>query len=206
MKRRIYIITALLAIGWLSFRGYKIATSRSHSPTDSVQYSSGNLNIKVIYGRPYKKGRQIFGEGKDRAWLPDGKAWTLGFRLLTGKPPTTGALVPNNVYWRLGANDATEISFSRNVNFAGQHVNAGRYRIYSFPRVDSWDIILNSELGQFGFDEPNHALDITTIKVPVEAAPAETEQFTIRFDGDSSQVKMQFLWDQTLVVVPIRTE
>ena len=114
MKRAIVLVLAILVVAWISYRGYKIATRRSHSPSDTIQYKYGDLVIKLAYGRPYKKGRVIFGEARDREWLPDGKTWTMVFRLLTGKPPTAGALVPNGVYWRLGANDATEISFRNN--------------------------------------------------------------------------------------------
>jgi len=116
---------------------------------------------------------------------------------------TTGALVPYGKYWRLGANDATEVSFSKNVNFAGKPVNAGRYRIYAVPNHDAWFITLNSELGKFGLYEPNHLLDVVTANVPVETAPSETEQFTISFDNNSSGVEMNFTWDKTLVSVPL---
>ena len=204
MKRKIFIIIAILAIAWLSYRVYRISTSRSHSPKETITFNSNyGLDIAVTYGRPYKKGRVIFGEAKDRALLPKGKFWTIGFRLLTGLPRTKGALVPNGEYWRLGANDATEISFSKNIDFAGKPVNTGSYRMYAVPNSDKWLVTLNSELGQFGYLEPDHTLDVVTVEVPVETASSETEQFTINFNNDSLGVKMNFLWDKTSVRVPI---
>ena len=203
MKKRILVGLSVLLAAWIGYRVYRVSTTRSHSPKETINFSYKDLDINVTYCRPYKKGRVIFGEAKDRAWLPQGKFWTDGFRLLTGLPRTTGALVPNGKYWRLGANDATEVSFNKNINFAGKAVNAGRYRMYAVPNHDTWQITLNSGLGQFGYHEPDYFLDVVTVVVPVEKAPSETEQFTISFDSDSSGVKMNFIWDKTLVRVPL---
>lgn len=183
-----------------------MATTRSHSPGETINYSYKDLDINVTYSRPYKKGRVIFGKAKDRAWLPKGKFWTYGFRALTGLPRTTGALVPYGKYWRLGANDATEISVNKNIDFAGKPVNAGRYRMYAVPNQDTWLVTLNSELGKFGLYEPDHSLDVVTVEVPVEPAPPGTEQLTINFDNDSSGVQMNFIWDKVLVHVPLRIQ
>jgi len=206
MKRKIFKGLAILLAIWVGYRCYRIATTRSHSPKETINFSYKDLDIEVTYNRPYKKGRVIFGEAKDRAWLPKGKFWTDGFRALTGLPRTTGALVPNGKYWRLGANNATEVSFNKNINFAGKPVNAGRYRMYAVPNHDTWLITLNSELGKFGYHEPDHSLDVVTVDVPVEIAPRETEQFTISFDNDSSGAEMNFIWDKTLVRVPLRIQ
>ena len=203
MKRKIFMSLAVLLAIWIGYRGYRISTTRSHSPTETINFRYKDLDINVTYGRPYKKGRVIFGEAKDRGWLPKGKFWTDGFRLLTGLWRTTGALVPDGKYWRLGANDATEVRFSRDINFGGKPLNAGGYRMHAVPNHDTWHITLNSELGKFGYSEPNYSKDVVTVDVPVEMAPSETEQFTISFDNDSSGVKMNFIWDKTLVRVPL---
>ncbi len=206
MRRKIFISLAVLLAIWIGYRGYEVSTTRSHSPAEIINFSYKDLDINVTYSKPYKKGRVIFGQAKDRAWLPKGKFSTDGFRALTGLPRTTGALVPYGKYWRLGANDATEISFNKNINFAGKPVNAGRYRMYAVPNYDTWRITLNSELGKFGYNEPNHSHDVITVDVPVETAPSEMEQFTISFDNDSTGVKMNFKWDKTLVRVPLRIQ
>jgi Protein of unknown function (DUF2911) len=206
MRRRIFIGLIVLIVAWIGYRAYRIFTTRSHSPSETIDYSYKDLGISVTYCRPYKKGRMIFGEAKDRAWLPKGKFWTDAFRVLTGLPRTTGALVPNGKYWRLGANDATEVSFTKDIFFADKRVKAGRYRMYAVPNRDSWRITLNSELGKFGYHEPDYARDVVTVDVPVETSPSESEQFTIRFDSDSSGVKMNFKWDKTLVRLPLNIQ
>jgi hypothetical protein len=58
-------------------------------------------------------------------------------------------------------------------------------------------------LGEFGYGEPNYALDVLKVEVPVESVPSEIEQFTIDFSTDSTGLKMEFVWDKTLVRIPI---
>lgn len=203
MKRKILISLAVISIIWIGYRGYRIATTRSHSPAETINFSYETVDVSVTYSRPFKKGRLIFGEAKDRPWLPKGKFWTDGFRVLTGLPRTTGALVPFGKYWRLGANDATEVSFDKNINFAGKPVNAGRYRMYAVPNLHTWQVFLNSEVGKFGYSEPDHDLDVLKADIPVDSTATITEQFTIVFDSDSASLRMNFLWDKTLVSVPI---
>jgi hypothetical protein len=144
--------------------------------------SHQGLDVKVVYYRPYKKDRLIFGTEEEQALVPYGK------------------------YWRLGANDATEITFGKDVNFVNKPIQAGSYRMYAVPNQTSWQISLNSELGKFGYFEPNYALDVAKVEVPVTRPPDETEQLTITFEPDSSGVIMNVKWDKTLVQVPITVQ
>ncbi len=182
MRKKIYIGIAILVVGYLSFFVYGVLTTRSHSPSETKAFSHAGLDVKVVYCRPSKKGRLIFGDEKD------------------------DALVPNGKYWRLGANEATEITFSKPVNFAGKPVSAGSYRMYAVPSPTNWEITLNSELGKFGYFEPNYAMDVVKVDVLVETSPSETEQLTINFDNDSTGVRMDVLWDKTLVRIPITAQ
>jgi hypothetical protein len=178
MKNKIYIgLTVVLAIV-IGFFVYRVLVPRK-SPEQTTTFSDKGLDIKVVYSRPSKRGRLIFGEEKD------------------------GALQPYGKYWRLGANAATEITFSKNVNFAGKPVNAGSYRMYAVPGVSSFQISLNSELGVTSADnEPDYAKDIVKVDIPVEAV-SETKQFTISFGSDSTAVNMDLVWDKIRVRVPI---
>ncbi len=202
-RKHFFLLILTMLIIWIGYRGYRISTTRSHSPADTVSYSNNDFNLNVTYSRPYKNGREIFGEAKDRSWLPKGKAWTNLFKLITGLPRTTGALVPNGKYWRLGANDATEISFNRKINFVGNEIEAGTYRMYAVPNHDSWQIILNSETGQFGYYEPDHQYDVLEVEVPVEIVSETIEQFTIAFDGDSKDIYMLIAWDNLQIQIPL---
>lgn len=180
MKKKIFIGLAVVFVAMIGVILYGALVVSKRSPVKTTMYSDQGLDIKVMYCQPYKKGRLIFGEEKD------------------------GALQPYGKYWRLGANAATEITFSKNIKFAGQPLTAGTYRMYAVPGANSFQISLNSGLGTyFAIREPDYKLDVLKVDVPVGNAPAEIEQFTINFGSDSTGVKMDFVWDKTLVSVPI---
>jgi hypothetical protein len=152
------------------------------SPGTKAEYSYDGLDIKVTYSQPSKRGRLIFGKEEDKALQPYGK------------------------YWRLGANATTDISFSKNVLFAGKPVNAGTYRMYAVPGPETFQISLNSESGVFfGVAEPEYSKDILKVDLPVEKTD-ETEKFVITFNNDSTGVKMNFIWDTTKITVPIKAQ
>ena len=122
--------------------GLFIATPKS--PPDTAEYSGQGLEITVNYSRPSKKGRLIFGEEAEDALQPYGK------------------------YWRLGANEATEISLSKDVLFAGKPLSAGTYRMSAVPGPESFKINLNSELDVFfAAAEPDSEFDVLSVDAPV---------------------------------------
>ena len=77
---------------------------------------TGPLVARVIYSRPQKNGRVIFGE-----------------------------LMEYGKVWRLGANEATEIEFYREVKINNKKVKKGRYTMYAIPYADIWTFIINKE-------------------------------------------------------------
>lgn len=165
------VVVLLLAAGVYLYLGTK------RSPADTVTFKSGALDATVTYCRPYKKERVIFG------------------------PASTGALVPDGKYWRLGANQATAIALPNGATFAGQAVAPGTYRMYAVPGPTTWKVVLNSEAGKWGAAEADHSKDVLTVEVPVEKAATALEQFTISFQPEPSQ--MIFAWDTTLVRVAL---
>lgn len=179
MKKNIWIGLGVIVLVLVCYIGYVMLTTKSHSPFAEAKTSYNGTDISVAYCQPYKKGRLIFGE------------------------ESKGALQPFGKYWRLGANEATEISFSTDVNFAGEPVKAGKYRMYAVPGKDIWEVSLNSELGEWGAMEPDYDLDVVKVKLPAKTNDNVVEQFVITFDTDSTGVLMNFIWDQTTVTVPI---
>ncbi|WP_456462509.1 DUF2911 domain-containing protein [Reichenbachiella sp.] len=171
-----------LVVAFVAYFAYGVLTTRSHSPLTTAEGSSGDLTVSVDYCQPYKKDRLIFGEESEEALVPYGK------------------------YWRLGANDATEITFSQDVNFAGESVAAGRYRMYAVPYKSKWEISLNSQLGEFGYFEPDYALDVLKVNIPTRINPNTIEQFTMTFDTDSTSLYLNMGWDTTMIRIPIAKE
>lgn len=122
------------------------------SPHETV----ANGNVSVTYGRPAKKGRDIF-----------------------------GALVPYDKVWRAGADEATEITFKKDGSLGGKPVKAGTYTLFTVPSQNEWTIILNSQLKQWGAYEYDKHKDKDVLKVtaPAKKTDKVVESFTIRFDG-----------------------
>jgi hypothetical protein len=138
----------------------------------SPHETSTGTNISVRYGRPYKKGRVIFG----------------------------GLEAFGKVY-RCGADSATTVTFDKDANFGGKPVKAGTYTLFVIPNEQSWTIILNSQLGQWGaFDyEKYKDKDVLHVDVPVTKLDSTVEQLTISLPPSSMIID----WDQTQVAVPV---
>ena len=122
MKNVLKVIGVLV----LAFMGYvAYMLINPVSPKDTVIYSSENTKFEVVYSRPYKNNRVIFGSEEDEALVPYGK------------------------YWRTGANAATTFETSSDILFNGEELKAGKYALYTFPFENSWTVRLNSESDVF---------------------------------------------------------
>lgn len=178
MKKKIFIGLGILLLAFVGFIAYTLLFPKS--PKASASLSDQGLDISVSYSQPSKSGRMIFGDAED------------------------GALQPYGQYWRLGANAPTEITFNKDITFAGKPVSAGTYRMYAVPGPDSFQISLNSSIGSFsGASEPDYSLDIIKVDIPVTKMPTATEKFIINIAKDGEVINMDFVWDQIMVRVPI---
>jgi hypothetical protein len=171
------ILVLIVAAGYIFYLNDK---SRTLSPPGKVELTSPDLSMVVDYSRPSVRGRVIFGT------------------------ENTGALQPFGKYWRLGANEATEISFNRDVTFNGVAVKAGTYRAYAIPGSTEFEIILNSELGKWGAFEPDHDFDVYKTKVPVSKTQNFIEQYTIRIEQVEGGANIIFEWADVQFVVPVK--
>lgn len=181
MKRKtIWITIALILailVGGFIYMNYR---NRTLSPPGSAELTSGDLTVSVSYSRPSVRNRVIFGSEEQEPLLPYGK------------------------YWRLGANEATEVSFNRDVTLNGTALKAGTYSIYATPGPDSFEIAVNSETGKWGAFEPDTSLDVMRTKVPTEKLPTPVEQFTISLDEAAGGIDIIFEWSDTRFVAPVR--
>ncbi len=127
-------------------------------------------NVTISYGRPYKKGRDIF-----------------------------GGLEAYGKVWRLGADEATEITFEKGVVFGGKQVSAGTYTLFATPGKEEWTLIVNKALGQWGAYSYDASKDIVQVKVPVKHLDKVVEQLTITPKANELVIE----WDKTSVTVPM---
>ena len=177
-----WIALAVLAVLLIGVFVYLNLRSRTLSPPDEESLTTGGMTVSVKYSRPSVRGRVIFGS-KDQ-----------------------DALQPYGEYWRLGANEATEITFSRNVLFNGSPVQAGTYRMYAIPGENSFEIVLNTEVGKSGANEPDEENDVLRTKVQTQRTASPVEQFTISLAPQNEGMQMVFEWSDTRFVVPVRAD
>jgi hypothetical protein len=145
------------------------------SPADLAYFrnDAGPL-VKVVYSRPMKKGREVF-----------------------------GGIVSYDKVWRTGANEATEITFYQDVTFGGEPIEAGTYTLFTKPGETSWGIMLNSELDQWGaYKMDMEKTVLTTSATPTETQTV-IEPFTITFRKVDGGAHLIMAWDKTMVEVPI---
>ncbi len=129
---------------------------------------------RVIYSRPLKNDRVIFGE-----------------------------LQKYGEVWRVGANESTEIDFFQNVKINGKKVKAGRYTLYAIPNKDSWEVIVNSDLDGWGHYAYDAKKNVASITVPTKKTEKTVEAMGIMFEKAGKGANMLIGWDDTMVSVPI---
>ena len=148
------------------------------SPAQTIKQDFGLASIEVKYSRPIAKGRKVFGD-----------------------------LVPFNQVWRTGANAATLITFNDAVEISGKKVDSGTYALYTIPNKNSWVIILNKGVKNWGSDGYTADDDVLRVNVKAEEIKNAAESFTIQFvNVKPESCEMQIMWEHTLVSVPIKTD
>lgn len=150
--------------------------SRRPSPPGKAQFTfSDGKKITIEYGRPFVKGRKIY-----------------------------GGLVPYDKVWRTGANEATTFVTEKDIDLGGTKIPQGSYTLFSLPSEAGWKLIINKQTGQWGTDY-DQSQDLTRIDAKKEALPQPVEQFTISFEpasADSTVLRLD--WESTRVSVPVK--
>jgi hypothetical protein len=129
---------------------------------------------RVIFSRPQKNNRTVFGE-----------------------------LIDYNTVWRLGANEATEIEFFREVKVGGKKVPKGRYTLYAIPQPGEWIIIINRDTDVWGAFKYDQKKDVARVTVPTIKNAQTVEIFSMDFVRSGNTVNLNIAWDDVSVNVPI---
>ncbi|MFZ1806612.1 MAG: DUF2911 domain-containing protein [Cyclobacteriaceae bacterium] len=181
--KKFLIVSGILFLIILSALAYiRFYYTKTFSPEATAEYSQNGTNLSVFYNRPSKKGRAIFGE-----------------------------LVPFGSIWRTGANEATIFRTNKDLVIKGQQLKAGTYSLWTIPGEQTWEVIFNSENGQWGVNFNGEAnkdpiKDVLTVEVPALTHDKEFEQFTISIEQVGEDLELILLWDKTVVVVPISVD
>ena len=185
MKKILAACAIALLISVSSFAQSKIP-ALDKSPLDMSTYPANYPMLKIqdkatepliariIYSRPLKNNRVIFGD-----------------------------LLEYNKVWRFGANEATEIEFFKDVKINNVKVKKGRYSVDAIPSVDKWTIIINKDLDSWGAFKYDAAKDVVRMDVPVQKTTDIAEAFYIYFDKASNGFTMNAGWDDVKVSLPV---
>jgi Protein of unknown function (DUF2911) len=141
-------------------------------PTDKP---TGPVVARVIYSRPKREGRIVF-----------------------------GGLVEYGKLWRLGANEATEIEFYRKVNIGGKKVSKGRYTLYAIVNENSWTFIINKQTDIWGAFKYDSTKDVVRVIVPVEKTNDPLENFVMVFEKADEDMNLVVAWETVKVTLPIK--
>ena len=170
-------IILVIILGVLSY--FRVYYTKSFSPEDQVKFEDGGLKISVIYNRPSRKGRVIF-----------------------------GGLEPYGEVWRTGANEATTFETNKDLTFGNKTLKAGKYSLWTIPGEQTWTILFNSEYGQWGVGfngeaNRNPANDVLSVDAQSVSIEKEFEQFTIAINNNmGEEYELTLIWDKTLVALP----
>ena len=124
--------------------------------------ATGEPAARVLYSRPQKKGRDIF-----------------------------GGEVKYNEVWRLGANEATELELFKNATIGGKKIPKGRYTLYCIPTESKWTIVVNRDNYTWGSFTYKAEKDVARIDVPVQKTADNVESLTMYFDSNSLVVQWE---------------
>lgn len=147
----------------------------SLSLRDTVQAQVGGSDLLLDYGRPSRRGRQILGN-----------------------------VVPFDRVWRTGANAATQLSTTRDLQFeGGLVVPAGKYTVWTLPTTRGVNLIINRQTGQWGtvYDQ---AQDLGRTSLIVERIDQPVDTFTVRIQSEGSSGRLVMEWDTVRWVAPFR--
>lgn len=136
--------------------------------------SVDGATVSVDYGRPSKRGREIF-----------------------------GGLVPYGEVWRTGANRATHLTTDRDLVLDETRIPAGTYTLWTIPGPDTWTLIVNeeTEIGGTSYD-PAH--DLARLEIGTRSLDETVETFTIEVEDTAEGGELRLRWDRTEAYLPFR--
>jgi hypothetical protein len=147
----------------------------SKSQPAAVSQRIANTEITITYSRPVARGRDLFGK-----------------------------LVPFEQVWNPGADRATAVTLTRDVQVTGQTLAAGNYSLWAIPRPAKWTMIFSRAADVYHTPYPGETQDALRIDVPTERGP-HMEVLTFSFpmvEGKDAVLRLH--WGEVMVPLSIR--
>jgi hypothetical protein len=175
MHRRaavLFCLTTTLAAGWILAQQPK----QRASPHEKVTATIGGANVTIEYGRPYAKGRKIF-----------------------------GGLVPYGQVWRTGADEATKLTTSRDLMIGSLHVPAGTYSLFTVPNEGgNWTLVVNKTGDQWGAYKYEQGQDLGRVEMKTTSGGSPVEQLTIGLkSAGGNKGTLTIAWDTTTSTIDL---
>ncbi len=184
--KHLFLVIITVCFSVFGLKGQTKFPPIDKSPMDMSYYPNGYpvlkiqdkitepLVARVIYSRPQKGGRVIFGE-----------------------------LLEYGKVWRLGANEATEIEFFKDVKVNAKKIKKGRYTMFCIPYADKWTIIFNKETDTWGSFKYDTKKDLVQVDLPVQKQAENTEEFVMVFEKSANGANLLIAWDDVKLSLPI---
>jgi pimeloyl-ACP methyl ester carboxylesterase len=132
---------------------------------DTVVASIGGALLGIEYGRPSKRGREIW-----------------------------GALVPWGRSWMPGADESTTFTTNRTLQLGTLVVPPGDYSIYTRPEADGTTLILNRDTGQF-HTVYRAGRDLGRVPMTRRPLERPVERLTFALEATAAGGVLELLWD-----------
>ncbi len=137
------------------------AQQKRVSPTETAKATIDGADVSITYGAPYMKDPK---SGEPR------KIW--------------GGLVPYGKVWRTGANEATTLTTSKNLEFGNFSLPAGTYTLFTQPEESGGKLIFNKQTGQWG-TKYDASQDLGRVDLTKKELPSPVDQFAIAIEKNA---------------------
>jgi DUF2911 family protein len=153
-----------------------LAAQAPKSQHATVTQLLGTTQVTLVYNRPSARGRTLFGRG---------------------------GVVPWGKVWCPGADTATTIALSKDMELGGQPLAAGKYSIWALPGPEEWTLIFSRAADVFHIPYPGEAQDALRLRVRPQAGPF-MESLAFYFPtADRDRALLNLHWGETIVQVSL---
>jgi hypothetical protein len=165
---------------WASMFMVAVTAVAQVSPPETASGKIGDAMITIKYCAPSVRGRQIFGAGG---------------RVMQD---------PTAPFWRAGANDATALHTTADLDIEGLAVPKGDYTLYvNVKDPDAWELVISKETGQWGTQyDPSKDLGRVKMTMSTPPSPIEVLKYTIRSTGGGKGT-IELAWEKHISTVKV---
>jgi hypothetical protein len=195
---------AILALGTLAFaQGGRLPSPTGSAATqirgkyvntpEEPVYQGGKW-IEITYGRPIKRGRDVFGSGANY-----------------GKTLNDGAPV-----WRAGANVSTRLKTEVPLVVGDKTVRPGEYSLFIDLKPTNWTLIVSAWSAQTRYDPSNRQAlwgafnytpdkDVARMPMKLDTLAFSVDELEWQFlDMTDAGGRVAIIWDKMMASVPFR--